>query len=62
MECSLVYHVNFKNVKLCESEDAFDLELFIDSHLRSIKRNYTNPTFASDAIRLRRLKEKLESM
>ncbi len=52
----------FNSIRLSESEDIFDLELFIDSHLRSIKKNYANPTFAADVIRLRRLKEKLESM
>nr|DAU78302.1 MAG TPA: hypothetical protein [Caudoviricetes sp.] len=56
------YQVTFNSVRLSESENIFDLELFIDSHLRSIKRIYANPTFAADAIRLRRLKEKLESM
>lgn len=46
------YQVTFNSVRLSESENIFDLELFIDSHLRSIKRIYANPTFAADAFDL----------
>ena len=41
------YQVTFNSVKLSESEDIFDLERYIDSYLRSIKKNYANPTFFS---------------
>lgn len=56
------YQITFKELRLSESENIFDLELYIDTHLRSIKRNYDNPTFRSDIDRLKRLKIKLESM
>lgn len=56
------YEVTFKELKLSECENIFDLELFIDAHLRSIKRNFDNPTFSSDIDRMKRLKAKLETM
>lgn len=56
------YHVTVKELKLSECENIFDLDLFIDAHLRSIKRNFDNPTFAADIERMKRLKVKLEEI
>lgn len=50
------YQMTFNSVKLSESADIFDQGRYIDTHLRSIKRNYANPTFALDIVRLWRLK------
>ncbi|WP_410055271.1 DUF6965 family protein [Parabacteroides johnsonii] len=34
--------------------------MYIDVHVRSVKRNWDNPTFASDILRSQRLKKVLE--
>lgn len=54
------YQVTFNEIRLSESENIFDLSKYIDVHVRSVKRNWDNPTFASDITRLRRLKKVLE--
>lgn len=54
------YQVTFNEIRLSESENIFDLSKYIDVHLLSVKRNWDNPTFASDITRLRRLKKVLE--
>lgn len=38
----------------------FDLRKYIDVHVGSVNRNWDNPTFASDILRLQRLKKVLE--
>lgn len=45
------YQVTFNEIRLSK---------YIDVHVRSVKRNWDNPTFASDITRLRRLKKVLE--
>lgn len=54
------YQVTFNEIRLSESENIFDLSKYIDVHVRSVKRNWDNPTFASDITRLKRLKKVLE--
>ena len=56
------YDVTVAELKLSECENITNLGLYIDSHLRSIRRNHDNPTFAADIARLKRLKAKLEEM
>lgn len=50
------YQVTFNEIRLSECENIFDLSKYIDVHVRSVKRNWDNPTFASDILRLQRLK------
>lgn len=50
------YQVTFNDIRLSECENIFDLRKYIDVHVRSVKRNWDNPTFASDILRLQRLK------
>jgi hypothetical protein len=54
------YQVTFNEIRLSECENIFDLNKYIDVHVRSVKRNWDNPTFASDILRLQRLKKVLE--
>lgn len=54
------YQVTFNEIRLSESENIFDLSKYIDVHVRSVKRNWDNPTFTSDILRLQRLKKVLE--
>jgi len=54
------YQVTFNEIRLSECENIFDLRKYIDVHVRSVKRNWDNPTFASDILRLQRLKKVLE--
>lgn len=54
------YQVTFNEIRLSECENIFDLSKYIDVHVRSVKRNWDNPTFASDILRLQRLKKVLE--
>lgn len=55
------YQVTFNEIRLSECENIFDLSKYIDVHVRSVKRNWDNPTFASDILRLQRLKKVLEN-
>lgn len=52
--------MTFNEIRLSECENIFDLRKYIDVHVRSVKRNWDNPTFASDILRLQRLKKVLE--
>lgn len=54
------YQVTFNEIRLSQCENIFDLRKYIDVHVRSVKRNWDNPTFASDILRLKRLKKVLE--
>lgn len=54
------YQVTFNEIRLSECENIFDLRKYIDVHVRSVKRNWDNPTFTSDILRLQRLKKVLE--
>lgn len=54
------YQVTFNEIRLSECENIFDLRKYIDVHVRSVKRDWDNPTFASDILRLQRLKKVLE--
>ena len=45
------YQVTFNEIRLSECENIFDLRKYIDVHVRSVKRNWDNPTFASDILR-----------
>lgn len=54
------YQVTFNEIRLSECENIFDLRKYIDVHVGSVKRNWDNPTFASDILRLQRLKKVLE--
>lgn len=54
------YQVTFNEIRLSECENIFDLRKYIDVHVRSVKRNWDNPTFVSDILRLQRLKKVLE--
>lgn len=54
------YQVTFNEIRLSECENIFDLRKYIDVHVRSVKRNWDNPTFESDILRLQRLKKVLE--
>lgn len=54
------YQVTFNEIRLSECENIFDLRKYIDVHARSVKRNWDNPTFTSDILRLQRLKKVLE--
>lgn len=54
------YQVTFNEIRLSEYENIFDLIKYIDVHVRSVKRNWDNPTFTSDILRLQRLKKVLE--
>lgn len=54
------YQVTFNEIRLSECENIFDLNKYIDVHVRSVKRNWDNPTFESDILRLQRLKKVLE--
>lgn len=54
------YQVTFNEIRLSECENIFDLRKYIDVHVRSVKRNWDNPTLASDILRLQRLKKVLE--
>ena len=56
------YQVTFNKVKLSECEEIFDLRTYIDVYTGSVRKNYDNPTFATDIDKLRRLKAKLEEM
>ena len=40
------YQVTFNEIRLSECENIFDLSKYIDVHVRSVKRNWDNPTFA----------------
>lgn len=53
------YQVTFNKVKLSECEDIFDLRTYIDVYTGSAKRNYDNPTFATDVEKLKRLQKVL---
>ena len=44
------YQVTFNEIRLSECENIFDLRKYIDVHVRSVKRNWDNPTFASDIL------------
>lgn len=52
--------IRLSEIRLSECENIFDLSKYIDVHVRSVKRNWDNPTFASDILRLQRLKKVLE--
>ena len=52
------HQVTFKELKLSGCEGIFDLDLLVDARLRSIKRNFDNPTFVAGIDRMKRLKVK----
>lgn len=54
------YHITFNEITLSECEHVFDLTTYIDVYTRSVKRNWENPTFATDIDKLKRLKKLLE--
>lgn len=54
------YQVTFNEIRLSECENIFDLSKYIDVHVRSVKRNWDNPTSATSVYHLQRLKKVLE--
>ena len=42
------YQITFNEITLSECEQIFDLTTYIDVYTRSVKRNWDNPTFATD--------------
>lgn len=55
------YQITFNEITLSECEQIFDLTTYIDVYTRSVKRNWDNPTFATDIDKLKRLKLALEA-
>ena len=54
------YQITFNELKLSQYENIFDLRLYIEVYVGSVKRNWDNPTFASDIDKLKKLKKALE--
>lgn len=54
------YEITFNEIRLSQCEYIFDLRKFISVQLNSVKRNWDNPTFATDITKLQRLKKVLE--
>ena len=54
------YEITFNEIRLSQCEYIFDLRKFISVQVKSVKRNWDNPTFATDITKLQRLKKVLE--
>lgn len=54
------YEITFNEIRLSKCEYIFDLRKYISVQLNSVKRNWDNPTFATDITKLQRLKKVLE--
>ncbi|WP_459187295.1 DUF6965 family protein [Parabacteroides sp. APC149_11_2_Y6] len=54
------YEITFNEIRLSKCEYIFDLRKFISVQVQSVKRNWDNPTFATDITKLKRLKKVLE--
>lgn len=54
------YEITFNEIRLSRCEYIFDLRKYISAQVNSVKRNWDNPTFATDITKLQRLKKVLE--